>query len=110
MKKKVYLHGEVVIFSGSKRPEDAKKLEPKKDRYILANSETTGNHHVLVAQDGVDVYEKDGVLYVHVEEEAQVKCVLEDRHDTQILPAGDYTVTRKVEYDHLTQTPKVVAD
>lgn len=108
--KKVYLHGEVVIFSGAKKPLGAVKLEPKKNRYILANSETTGNHHVLVADEGVDVYEKDGVLFVHVEEEAQVKCVLEDRHDTQTLPAGDYIVRRKVEYDHLTNTPKAVTD
>ena len=109
--KNVYLHGEVVIFSGMAAPKGAKKVEPKKQRYILANSEMTGNHHVLVAQDGVDVYEgPDGTLFVHVEEEAQVKCVLENRHDTQTLPAGDYIVRRKVEYDHLTQTPRVVAD
>ena len=106
----VYLHGEVVIFSGAKLPEGAKKVAPKKNCYILANSETTGNHHILVADEGVDVYEKDGVLFVHVEEEAQVKCVLEDRHDTQTLPAGDYIVRRKVEFDHLTQTPRLVQD
>ena len=43
-------------------------------------------------------------------EEAEVKCVLEERHDTQVLPAGDYIVRRKVEYDHLLHTKKVVAD
>lgn len=59
----------------------------------------------------VDVYEApDGTLFVHVEEEAEVKCVLEERHDTQVLPAGDYIVRRKVEYDHLLHTKKVVAD
>ena len=109
--KNVYLHGEVVIFSGVSRSKQAQKVMAKDGLYILANSETTGNHHVLVAQDGVDVYEGiDGTLYVHVEEDAQVKCVLEDRHDTQVLPSGDYIVRRKIEYDHLTNTPRVVAD
>lgn len=108
--KTVYFHGEVAIISGVKA-KNAKKLEPKNKRYILANSETTGNHHILVAQDGVDVYEGvDGVLYVHVEDHAEVKCVDEERHDTQVLPAGDYIVKRKMEYDHLTNTPRVVAD
>lgn len=109
--KKVYLHGEVVLVSGAKIPNGLKKVEPKSQRFILANSESTGNHHVLVAQDGVDVYEGvGGTLFVHVEEEAEVKCVQEDRHDTQVLPAGDYIVRRKIEYDHLTKTPRVVAD
>lgn len=108
--KLVYFHGEVAIISGGLRPKTAKKLEPKDNHYILANSETTGNHHVLEAIDGVDVYEQDGVLYLHVEDEARVSCVLKERHDTQILPAGDYIVKRKLEYDHLTNTPRVVAD
>jgi hypothetical protein len=111
MKKLVYFHGEVAVISGANKPKSAKKVEQKDGRYILANSEISGNHHILVAQDGVDVYEGvDGTLFVHVEDEAQVKCVLEDRHDTQVLPAGDYIVRRKVEYDHLTNTPRVVAD
>lgn len=111
MKKLVYFHGEVTIISGAKMPAGLKKLADKNGRYILANSETSGNHHVLVAQDGVDVYEGiDGTLYLHVEDEATVKCVLENRHDAQVLPTGDYIVKRKVEYDHLTQTPRVVAD
>lgn len=108
--KRVYLHGEVRIVSGVSIPKEAKKKEFD-GKFILANSETTGNHHVLVTQDGVDVYEGvDGTLYVHVEEEAMVKCVDETRHDTQVLPAGDYEVKRKIEFDHLTLTPKVVAD
>ena len=109
--KLVYFHGEVAIMDKALMPKSAKKLVAKDSRYILANSETTGNHHVLVAKDGVDVYEApDGTLFVHVEEEAEVKCVLEERHDTQVLPAGDYIVRRKVEYDHLLHTKKVVAD
>jgi hypothetical protein len=106
---KVYFQGEVTIFSGAKIPKGAKKVESK-DNYILANSETTGNHHVLVCQDGVDVYEKDGTLYVHVENEAHVECVMKDRHDTQVLPAGDYEIGRAFEYDHLAKTRRVVAD
>ena len=107
----VYFHGEVAIMDGIARPKKAKKLEAKDGRFILANSETSGNHHILVAQDGVDVYEGiDGTLFVHVEDEAEVKCVLEERHDTQVLPKGDYIVRRKVEYDHLLHVKKVVAD
>lgn len=108
--KLVYFHGEVAIISGVSRPKNARKVSAEKIGYILANSETTGNHHILEQIDGVGVYEKEGILYVHVEEEARVSCVLKERHDTQVLPKGDYIVRRKLEYDHLTQTPRVVAD
>lgn len=107
---KVYFHGELTILSGAKIPHEAKKVETKKKFHILAESETSGNHHILVCEEGVDLYEKDGTLYVHVEDEARVECVLKERHDTQVLPAGDYEVGRAFEYDHLAKTRRVVTD
>ena len=106
----VYFHGELTVFSGASIPKSAKKLNPTKGRYILAESEQSGNHHILVAEDGVDVYEQNGVLYCHVEEEARIECVLRERHDTQVLPAGDYEIGRAFEFDHLQKTRRVVAD
>lgn len=109
--KKVYFHGECCVFEfDGAIPKDAKKLEPKNGRYILANSETTGNHHILEAEDGVDVYEKDGILYVSSSVEARVSCVMKDRHDTQILPAKKYFIKPAQEFDHLSQTSRAVAD
>ena len=106
----VYFHGELTIFSGAKIPTGAKKVEAKDKFHILAESETSGNHHILVCEDGVDLYEKDGTLYVHVENEAKVECVLKERHDTQVLPKGDYEIGRAFEYDHLQKSRRIVAD
>lgn len=107
---KVYYHGEVCIFSGAKIPEGAKKVSTKERFHTLADSENTGNHHILLCEDGVDVYEKDGTLFVHVEEEAHVECIIKERHDTQVLPKGDYEIGRAFEYDHLKHVKRVVAD
>lgn len=108
--KNVYLHGEVVVLSGSSVPVGAKKVKAGKFGWILANSETTGNHHILEETEGVEVYEHEGTLFVRVNEEAKVSCVIKERHDTQVLPKGTYTVRRKVEYDHLSNTKRIVAD
>lgn len=107
----VYFHGEVCVFQTNlKRPLDAKKVKAKGGRYIVANSETTGNHHILEAQDGLEVYEKNGVLYMSTREDARLSCVLKERHDTEVLPAGDYFIKPAQEYDHLLQSTRAVAD
>jgi hypothetical protein len=54
----VILHGECMVFP-SNLPAKAKKKKIKNSYIIVADSETTGNHHVVDAIDGVDFYEDE---------------------------------------------------
>lgn len=107
--KKQYSHGEVTIFEIDKLPKDLNKITAK-DKYILADSETTGNHHCLEAKEGVEVYEKDGVLFMKNEVPVDVFCVLEARHDTITLEPSIWEIDKAQEYDHLTNEVRNVAD
>lgn len=55
--------GDVLIHPVSEIPAGAKKVSPK-GRLVLAEGEVTGHAHVIEDLEGIDVYEKDGVLYM----------------------------------------------
>lgn len=107
---KLYLHGEVLIkeFEGE-IPSDAKLVEPKDGSYKLADSETTGNHHLLVAEPGMKVYEKEGRFFISFSKEGTVKCVDTKRHDTIKIP-GRSTSGFQKEYDYVTEEVRNVRD
>lgn len=107
---KVYLHGEVLIkeFDGA-IPSDAKLISPINGQYKLADSETTGNHHLLVAEPGMEVYEKEGMFYISFDKEGTVKCVDSKRHDTIKIP-GRSTSGFQKEYDYISEEVRNVRD
>lgn len=112
---KIWLHGEVLIKKVKGGiPEGAKKVVAISGVYKIADSETTGNHHLLEEISGVDLYEKDGVFYLKTLEAPVVRCVDEARHDTITLePCEDgevFTFDRQLEVDHLTDEVRKVAD
>ena len=111
----VNLHGEVAI----KRvkgiiPKEARKVSPKNGQYKIADSETTGNFHLLEATDTLEVYEKDGILYAKNQDISKITCVDKTRHDTQILEptkSDEILVIEPVkEFDYLTMEKRNVAD
>lgn len=103
----MYNHGELCIFKSNKSvPTGAKKVT----NYKLADSETTGNHHMLEAKEGVELYEKDGVMYIKNNVPTDVYCVVKERHDNITLDPGVWEVTPAQEYDYLTQEKRNVAD
>jgi hypothetical protein len=61
---------------------------------VLAEGEVTGHFHKL---DSGDVYEKDGVLYFHVEEGTQTNLD-HPEHGTMVFTPGEYKVIRQREY------------
>lgn len=111
----VYLHGEVLIkkVKGS-IPKDVQKAIPQNGSYKVADSETTGNHHLLEELEGIDVFEKDGMFYVRPSKPMTVRCVDEKRHDRITLePCQDdefYLFDRQQEVDHLTDEVRAVRD
>lgn len=108
--KDAILHGEVLIYKIDSLPEDAKKKETLEDSFIIAPSETTGNHHVIDCKEGVEFYEKDGVLYLKNDVETQVRCVLKERHDEITLEPGIWEIDKQREYDYFTESHRYVAD
>lgn len=104
-------HGELGIFKSDKDiPKGVRKVNPLGGKYIVADSETTGNHHCVEAKEGVELYEKDGVMYLKNEVEVDVFCVIKERHDNITLEPGVWEIEPAKEYDYLNQEVRNVAD
>lgn len=96
----VILHGECMVFP-SELPKNVKKSKKSKSGYVIvADSETTGNHHVVDVIDGVDFYEdENGILFMESSVETNIRCLHKERHDTITIPAGTYQFGTQQEYD-----------
>ena len=105
----VILHGECMVFK-SVIPSDAKKKTINDKHIIVANSETTGNHHVVDVVEGAEWYEKDGTLFLETPVETKIRCVIADRHDSITLPPGTYEFGTQQEYDPFAARMRNVAD
>jgi len=107
----VVLHGEAMIIRIDSLPKGTKPLRATGEHeHIIADSETTGNHHVISLNEGVSLFENDGKSYMQVEDSASVSCVIKDRHDEIKLPSGVYEFGIQQEYDHVEQTMQRVQD
>jgi hypothetical protein len=106
----VILHGEAMIFT-SNLPDDAVQIEPTNgDFHIIADSETTGNHHVIDIKRGTRFFKSGDRSFVAVEEPTQVRCVHPARHDAVTLTPGVYETSLQQEYDHFEQNLRNVRD
>jgi hypothetical protein len=84
----------------------AKKVERESGRLILAHGEVTGHAHAVL-EEGVELFEVDGVLYCKAKEAFEVK---HEEHKTVKVPPGTYEVHRVKEYDHFAEEAKQVRD
>lgn len=107
----VILHGEAMIFK-SKLPKTAKKINPTNNTYhVIADSETTGNHHVVDCNEGVEFYmDEDGEMFMVAENPTQVRCIQENRHTAIPIQVGTYQFGIQKEYDHFEQHLRKVRD
>jgi hypothetical protein len=87
----MYRQGDVLIESV---PSIEGQMVTRKGRIVLAEGEMTGHAHAIHETD-VELYERDGTLFLHVPTEAHV---VHEEHGTITLPGGDYRVTRQREY------------
>jgi hypothetical protein len=108
-KKEVIVHGECFCFP-STLPEGAKKVNVDGPYKIIADSETTGNHHVVDCPVGVSFYEDNENLFMTNEVETNLRCVMEDRHDSVVLEPGTYQFGIQKEYDHINEELTNVRD
>lgn len=104
------LHGECLIFE-SKLPKDAQEENLPDGDVIIADSETTGNHHVIEKRPGVKFYHNSkGTRFMKNTIPTQVKCVLTDRHDEITLQPGVWEIDFQQEYDYFTESLRNVRD
>lgn len=83
----MYRQGELIIKKIDK------VVGKKLPHLVLAEGEVTGHKHEVVGD--AELFEKDGVLYLKVNEEAQVT---HPEHDPITLPKGNYQVQPQREY------------
>jgi hypothetical protein len=95
--------GDVLLKQVASIPKTATK---KTGRAILAQGEATGHCHEALG-DGVELYEKDGVLYLSAPSGAQVT---HQEHHSLELPPGNYTIGIVKEYDHFSEEASQVRD
>lgn len=106
---KTYFHGEVLIVKCKSIPSGATKLHTKEDIKI-ADSEVSGNDHMLQVKEGVEIYEQNGVFYLKNEVPVDVYCKIEARHDTITLEPSIWEIDKAQEYDYITMEKRNVAD
>ncbi len=107
---KTVLHGECQITKIEGLPEGVVTKQVKGDYQIVAESEVSGNHHVIDINDGVEFYEKYGILYLKNTKETTVRCVIKERHDAITIDPGVWEIGFQQEYDYLKQEKRDVAD
>ena len=107
--KQVILHGEAMVFE-SEIPIEAAPLGVVGDYLIVADSETTGNHHVVDKAHGVTFYQAGQRRFMRVATSAKIRCLHEKRHDAVEIPPGSYEFGTQQEYDPFTANMRNVRD
>lgn len=74
--------------------------------WILAEGEVTGHAHEVLGE-GVEVLEKDGVLYLRAPHGGRIQ---HEEHTAFDIPPGDYTIGIVKEYDHFAEEAREVRD
>lgn len=110
--KQVILHGEAMLFP-SQLPSDAEPIQSSHAEYhIIADSETTGNHHVIDSVPGVRYFrsKSTGNVFVENTKPTKVRCVHPNRHNAITIEPGVWETTQQLEYDHFSKNLEKVRD
>lgn len=97
------VHGECFLFP-SQIPSNSKKMKATNNDYmIVAESEVTGNHHVVDVKDGaVEFFQsEDGRMFMKNDVETDIRCVIKERHDNITLEPNTWEFGTQKEYDHI---------
>lgn len=105
------LHGEAMIFHSS-LPESARKIKTTNNKYhIIADSETTGNHHVIELNDSVQFFDtEDGRMFMVNEKPTSVTCLQQNRHGRLALEPNCWEIQMQQEYDYFAEHMRNVRD
>jgi len=81
-----------------------------KNTFVVADSETTGNHHVVDVGPNDSIYEHDGTFFLKNADLTHIRCLQAARHDAIELEAGVWEFGIQQEYDYLTESLRRVSD
>ena len=108
----LFKHGELLIAEVLEPASEAKEISVEEDLKI-ADSETTGNFHMLEHVPGLHVWQEDKAdeFFVRADEGTKIYCKLDNRHTDLHLPAGKtFHITPAQEWDHINQERRNVLD
>jgi hypothetical protein len=119
-KKKCVLHGECSIVKIGEVDMKIDGLAPVNDHnhkkttdgaIIIADSETTGNHHIIRENEGCQWFATDrGTKVLRASRPVSVECVVKERHSKIDLEPGSYEIGFQQEFDYLNMMKANVRD
>ena len=87
--------GDVLLERIESMPAGVKKVKRENGRLIIARGEVTGHCHAIEEKSAELFVDKDGKLFISVEEEVDL---VHEEHGTITLPAGVYVYVPQREY------------
>jgi hypothetical protein len=100
------VQGDVFLTKTGRIPGDAKRVTRGKRGYTLAEGETTGHAHVI-EDEGVELYESNGVLYVRTGHTVKLK---HEEHKEVSIGEGVWKVGQVREFDPFDRESRFVTD
>jgi hypothetical protein len=99
------VQGDVFFVKTRTIPGEAKKVNRKSRGFVIAEGEATGHAHVIEAE--IELYEKNGILYLNTSKQVQVT---HEEHLPVTLPPGIWKVGTVREYDPFIEKARKVRD
>lgn len=106
--KKIYRHGDIILKEIENLPKNLKSVS-KESQFVLAEGETTGHKHTLVAkpQTMEILQDKKGRFYLKF---SDVVELTHQEHKTIFIQPGIYEVGNEREYDYFLEEIRKVVD
>jgi len=80
----MFQQGDLIIYKGDKIPEGAKEIKIG-NRFTVLKGEGVNTHDLINAEGKIRGYEKDGILWLNVEQPVEV---VHQEHPTQVISPG----------------------
>lgn len=99
--------GDVLIEKVNLIPKVAKKKKSDRRGFVLAEGEHTGHFHAIADEEGVEMYEHEGTLFLKTDKEVSLT---HQEHNTITIDPGIYKIGRVREMDYTQMMVRQVAD
>ena len=99
------VQGDVFFLTVRALPQRARRVSRSERGYVIAEGETSGHAHVI--EDDIELYEKEGVLFIKTVKEIAVR---HEEHLPITLNPGIWKVGIVREYDPFLEEIRIVRD